>query len=242
MRILVVDDEPDLCEILRFNLESEGFIVDCAYSAESALAIIAGGTRYNLILLDVMMERVSGIEMARQLRSSGDSTPVIFLTAMSAESDLLAGFDAGGDDYVTKPFSFPTVLARIRAVMRRSEGRSDADGVDNTLQSDGLFVDIKRKSVSVDGVPVSLTKKEYMILTLLMQNAGHHLTRERILDAVWDNDTYVNDRSVDVHIARLRKKLGRAGNGIVNHTGFGYIFNNQVKGPESYTAIKDKES
>ena len=228
MRILVVDDEPDLCEILRFNLESEGFDVECAYSAESALETLAQGTRFNIILLDVMMERLSGVEMARQLRSSGDNTPVIFLTAMNTESDILAGFEAGGDDYVTKPFSFPTVLARIRAVLKRSESATEPDGGDVFLRSGSMCVDLQRKTVMVEGRQIGLTKKEFMILTLLMHNAGQHLSRERILEEVWDNDTYVNDRSVDVHIARLRKKLGNAGNSIISHTGFGYVFNEKV--------------
>lgn len=213
MRILVVDDEPDLCEILCFNLESEGYKTDRAYSAEEALSLIASaGQTYYLILLDVMMESMSGFEMARRLRAQGDNTPIIFITAKTLESDQLEGFASGADDYIAKPFSFPTVLARVRAVLKRS--------VNGTT---GLHIDPIRKTVSVDGAPVSLTKKEYMILSLLMSHKDQHFTRQEILDQVWDDDTYVSERSVDVHIARLRKKLGKEGDKIVNHSGFGYI-------------------
>lgn len=217
-RILVVDDEPDLCEILCFNLESEGFEAERAYSAEAALQMLEHGASFDLILLDVMMERMSGIDMARHLRSTGVDIPIIFLTARTAEDDQLDGFAAGGDDYVTKPFSFPTVLARIRAVLKRASTTSNND----MLSFGQLTVDVKSKTVAIDGVQVSLTKKEYNILILLLQNQGQHFSRQQIMDSVWDDDTFVGDRSVDVHVARLRKKLGSCGEYIVNHTGFGY--------------------
>lgn len=217
-RILVVDDEPDLCEILCFNLESEGFEAERAYSAEAALQMLEQGASFDLILLDVMMERMSGIDMARHLRSTGVDIPIIFLTARTAEDDQLDGFAAGGDDYVTKPFSFPTVLARIRAVLKRASTTSNND----MLSFGQLTVDVKSKTVAIDGVQVSLTKKEYNILILLLQNQGQHFSRQQIMDSVWDDDTFVGDRSVDVHVARLRKKLGSCGEYIVNHTGFGY--------------------
>lgn len=220
-RILVVDDEPDLCEILCFNLENEGFEADRAYSAESALAMIDRNGVYDLILLDVMMEQMSGLEMARRLRGRGDNTPVIFLTARSTESDQLDGFESGGDDYITKPFSFPNVLARIKAVLKRSSSQT---GDETVVVFGSIAVDTATKTVTVDGAPVSLTKKEYSILLLLLQNRGCHLSRQQIIDGVWGSDIFIGDRSVDVHIARLRKKLGKAGESIVNHTGFGYTF------------------
>ena len=198
MKILVVDDEQDLCEILRFNLEAEGFEVDTASSAEEALDMVGAG--YNLYLLDVMMDRMSGFEMAKHLREHGDDTPIIFLTARDAHDDQLQGFGIGADDYITKPFAFDTVLARIRAVLRRSSKTSEAE-------------------ISVSA---SLTKREHMILKLLQQNHGHFLTRGEILAAVWPGDAYVGERSVDVHIARLRKKLGTDGEKIINKSGFGY--------------------
>lgn len=193
-RILIVDDEEDLCEILRFNLEAEGFLVETAHSAEEALAL---DTRYDLMLLDIMMERMSGIEMVEHMRAEGDNTPVIFLTALGDHDAQLRGFSVGADDYIAKPFSFDTVLARVKAVLRRTSLASPASSV-------------------------SLTRREQLILDLFRQQPGKFFTREEILAAVWPGDTFVGERSVDVHIARLRKKLGSDGNRIVNKTGFGY--------------------
>ncbi len=195
-RILVVDDEEDLCEILRFNFEAAGFEVDTAHSAEEALPLCGGG-RYVLLLLDVMMDKMSGFEMAQKLRAEGDNTPIIFLTARDAHDDQLQGFGVGADDYIAKPFSFDTVLARVKAVLRRSSATSITSAT-------------------------SLTRREHLILELFRQHPGRFFTREEILEAVWPDDTLVGERSVDVHIARLRKKLGAEGQRIVNKTGFGY--------------------
>ena len=200
-RILVVDDEEDLCEILRFNLEAEGYEVETANSAEEALELITHhSSLITLILLDVMMDKMSGFEMAQRLREAGDNTPIIFLTARDAHDDQLQGFGVGADDYITKPFSFDTVLARVKAVLRRSN---------QNIQSN-------------QSTPNSLTKREHLILELFRQQPGRFFTREEILAAVWPDDTFVGERSVDVHIARLRKKLGAEGQRIVNKTGFGY--------------------
>ena len=202
-RILVVDDEQDLCEILRFNLEAEDYEVDTAASAEEALEKVEGGKRgvdgYDLLLLDVMMGGMSGFDLARRLRECGDQTPVIFLTALGGHDDQLQGFDAGADDYIAKPFSFDTVLARVKAVLRRSQNNQ------NILNNQN-----------------NLTRREHLILQLLADHPGRYFSREEILDAVWPDDTLVGERSVDVHIARLRKKLGAEGQRIVNKTGFGY--------------------
>ncbi len=197
-RILVVDDEEDLCEILRFNLETEGFEVETAGSAEEALEML--GAHFDLILLDVMMDRMSGFEMAKELRRRGDNTPIIFLTARDAHDDQLQGFGVGADDYITKPFSFDTVLARVKAVLRRSNSTSISS------------------SISIAG----LTRREHLILQLFQEHPGKFFTREEIIAAVWPDDTCVTERSVDVHIARLRKKMGTEGQRIVNKTGFGY--------------------
>ena len=201
-RILVVDDEEDLREILRFNLEAEGFEVETAASAEEALEREARDQRseVSLILLDVMMDRMSGFEMAQRLRESGNQTPIIFLTARDAHDDQLQGFGVGADDYITKPFSFDTVLARVKAVLRRSS--------QNTLSN--------------QNAPSTLTKREHLILQLFQEHPGRFFSREEILKAVWPDDAYVGERSVDVHIARLRKKMGSEGQRIVNKTGFGY--------------------
>ncbi len=196
-KILIVDDEQDLCEILSFNLQSEGYETDTAPSAEEAFALVDAGRRYDLLLLDVMMDRMSGYDLAALLRSRGDNTPIIFLTARDAHADQLQGFAAGADDYITKPFSFDTVLARVKAVLRRSAPSTPAE-------------------------PDCLTKREHLILDLFRQHPGRYFTREEILAAVWPGDALVGERSVDVHIARLRKKLGAEGSRIVNKTGFGY--------------------
>lgn len=196
-KILIVDDEQDLCEILSFNLQSEGYETDTAPSAEEALALVDAGRRYDLLLLDVMMDRMSGYDIAALLRSRGDNTPIIFLTARDAHADQLQGFAAGADDYITKPFSFDTVLARVKAVLRRSAPSAPAE-------------------------PDCLTKREHLILDLFRQHPGRYFAREEILAAVWPGDALVGERSVDVHIARLRKKLGAEGSRIVNKTGFGY--------------------
>ena len=201
IRILVVDDEEDLREILRFNLEAEGFEVETAASAEEALVGFKFQvSSFSLILLDVMMDRMSGFEMAQRMREAGDNTPIIFLTARDAHDDQLQGFGVGADDYITKPFSFDTVLARVKAVLRRSSSSSLSSSTSLT----------------------SLTRREHLILNLFRQQPGRFFTREEILAAVWPDDTLVGERSVDVHIARLRKKLGSEGQRIVNKTGFGY--------------------
>ena len=197
-RILVVDDEEDLREILRFNLEAEGFEVSTAGSAEEALGVLS--QRFDLILLDVMMDRMSGYEMVERMRQRGDNTPVVFLTARDAHEDQLQGFGVGADDYITKPFSFDTVLARVKAVLRRSS----------------------ISSITSNTSLPSLTRREHLILQLFRENPGRYLSREEILTAVWPDDTLVGERSVDVHIARLRKKMGAEGQRIVNKTGFGY--------------------
>lgn len=201
-RILVVDDEQDLCEILRFNLEAEGYEVATAASAEEALG---KGGGFDLLLLDVMLGGMSGFDLARRLRECGDQTPVIFLTALGGHDDQLKGFDIGADDYIAKPFSFDTVLARVKAVLRRSQ---NIPIIPNILNNPNL--------------QNNLTRREHLILQLFLEHPGRYFTREEILNAVWPGDTLVGERSVDVHIARLRKKLGADGSRIVNKTGFGY--------------------
>ena len=200
-KILVVDDEEDLREILRFNLESEGYTVETAASAEEALSKLGiRNSEFGIILLDVMMYKMSGFEMAEELRRRGDNTPIIFLTARDAHDDQLQGFGVGADDYITKPFSFDTVLARVKAVLRRSNQNNQSN----------------------QNTPNTLTKREHLILQLFREHPGQFFTREEILKAVWPDDAYVGERSVDVHIARLRKKMGAEGQRIVNKTGFGY--------------------
>ena len=224
-KILIVDDEQDLCEILQFNLESEGYEVDTANSAEEGLKKL--NSQHMLILLDVMMEDMSGFQMANKIRKElNNDVPIIFLTAKDTENDMLTGFNVGADDYITKPFSLKTVLARIKAVLKRTS-KNEIESDDQTVFAyNGLELNFETKIIKIYGSEVQLTKKEFMILALLTKSPKRFFTREQILSQVWDDDTYVTERSVDVHIARLRKKLGNVGECIINRTGFGYSFDN----------------
>jgi len=219
-RILIVDDEEDLLEILQFNLSSEGFEVDTVISAEEALNKPL--ENYHLILLDVMMGGLSGYKLADIIRKERQlEVPIIFLTAKASENDLLTGFNVGGDEYIIKPFSIKEVIVRINAILKR--GRIIPEPV-HVLQSGNLILDLGRKLVSIDDEPVSLTRKEFEILTLLLRNQGKFISRQEILDRIWSNDVIVTERNVDVNIARLRKKIGNYGNSIVGRSGYGYCF------------------
>ena len=206
-RILVVDDEEDLCEILRFNLEIEGYEVDTAYSAEEALKLDLA--TYNLLLLDVMMGEISGFKMARILRQDMATAriPIIFLTAKDTENDMLTGFNLGADDYISKPFSIRQVIARVKAVLRRTSEQGKEKEMER-LEYKTLILDTKRIKASVDGAEIPLTKKEFEILRLLLENKGNVFSREEILSRVWKDEVYVLDRTIDVNITRLRKKIG----------------------------------
>lgn len=224
-RILVVDDEPDLREILEVNLEGAGYEVDTASSAEEALDML--GPQHDLILLDVMMGGMSGFAMAKKLRTElKNDIPVIFLTAKDTENDLLTGFSAGGDDYIPKPFSIHEVLARVAAVLRRHKSPAkDTEANENKIVSlGGIEIDTSTKTVTAGGGKVMLTPKEFGILKLLMCEPGRVFSREEILERVWRNDTLVLARTVDVHIARIRTKLGEEGKQITNRQGYGYCF------------------
>lgn len=224
-KILVVDDEEDLCEILKFNLEIEGYEVDTAFSAEEALKMDIAS--YQLLLLDVMMGEISGFKMASILKKEEKTAdiPIIFLTAKDTENDMLTGFNLGADDYISKPFSIRQVVARVKAVLRRT---SDKEKVPENeyLKYETLSLDTKRIKASVDGQEVPLTKKEFEILKLLLENKGNVFSREEILSRIWKDEVYVLDRTIDVNITRLRKKIGPYGKNIVTRLGFGYCFEN----------------
>lgn len=218
-RILVVDDEPDLRDILQCNLEAAGYEVDTAASAEEALPLMSGNP--DLLLLDVMMGGMSGFAFAQLLREEqGIKVPIIFLTAKDTEDDLLQGFSVGADDYISKPFSLQEVLARVKAVLRRSIKENSAA----KAEMEELQLISARKVVCIGGAEIPLSKKEFGILQMLAQNPGRIFSREEILTEVWQNESYVLDRTVDVHIAHVRKKLGEMGNRIVNRQGHGYCF------------------
>lgn len=221
-RILVVDDEDDLCEILKCNLEMEGYKVDTANSAEEALKLDL--TQYNLLLLDVMMGEISGFKMARMLKADKDTAniPIIFITAKDTENDTITGFNLGADDYISKPFSLREVIMRVKAVLRRTANLQLKDSEE--LQYKGLVINVPQKKVTINGEEVSLTKKEFEILLLLLQNSGRVFSREDILSKVWNDEVYVLDRTIDVNITRLRKKIGEYGKHIVTRLGYGYCF------------------
>jgi two-component system, OmpR family, alkaline phosphatase synthesis response regulator PhoP len=217
-KILVVDDEKDLCEILQFNLEIEGYEVETANSAEEAIKKPL--EEFNLILLDVMMAGMSGFRAADTIRKQKMlNIPIIFITAKSDENDILTGFNIGGDDYIQKPFSLKEVIARVKAVLKRGK-----INLFEKLTYSGLEIDNEKKIATIDGQVVNLTRKEFEILFLLLKRKGSYLSREKILDLVWNDDVIVTERNVDVNIARLRKKIGKYGNFIKGKTGYGYLF------------------
>ena len=218
-RILVVDDEEDICAILKFNLSKEGYEVVTANSAEEALTLDIAS--FNLLLLDVMMGGMSGFELTGKLKTDPKTAgvPVIFITARDTEDDAVEGLDLGADDYISKPFSIREVVSRVKAVLRRTAAIPDA--------STGIFIDDEKKVVTVDGAAVALTRIEYEIFRLLFTNKGNVFPREDILSKVWPDDVIVTDRTVDVNITRLRKKIGEYGNRIVSRHGFGYLYEEQ---------------
>ncbi len=222
-RILVVDDEQDLCEILLYNLHAAGFEAEAAYSGEIAWDKITNGKCFDLLLLDVMMPGMSGFELAERLKADEQTSriPIIFLTAKDTEDDTLTGFGLGADDYVTKPYSVREVVARVKAVLARSQSNTIAE---TSISFEGLVLDLGKKATMVDGESVSLTKTEFELLGLLLRHRGQVFSRQQIFDAVWPEDVVVSDRTVDVNITRMRKKIGRYGSYIVSRQGFGYVF------------------
>lgn len=222
-RILVVDDEEMLCEALRFNIEEEGFDVDVAYSAEEALALDLSS--YSLYLLDVMMGDISGTQLAKIIKNREDTKniPIIFCTARDTEEEMVNGLDLGADDYITKPYSIRNVLARIRAVLRRTVTTESAD-IQQSLEYRGLKVFPESKQCMVDGNEIRLPKKEFEILSLMLANKGKIFSREELLTKIWPDQVVVVDRVVDVNITRLRSKIGNYGKNIVTRSGYGYGF------------------
>lgn len=212
-RLLVVDDEETLREGLSTYLEQEGYTVDTSASAEKALEHDIVG--YDLILLDIMMEKMSGIELAAILKENPATAdiPIIFLTAKDKDDDMVAGLQLGADDYIVKPFSIKNVMARIEAVLRRTSGRK---------RQNGIVCDRQMLVCTIDGNVVRLTRKEFEILALFLENVGRIFTRDEIMQRVWPEDVVVFDRTVDVHITRLRNKISPYGRHIISRSGYGY--------------------
>jgi len=215
-KILIVDDEQVIREVLEFNLANEGFSITCAASAEEAMEKLSSD--FSLILLDIMMGGMSGYKFAETLRKKGNTIPIIFLTAKDTENDMLTGFSVGGDDYISKPFSIKEVIARIKAILKREK---------NTEQFifDDFIIDFESKEVYLGSEKIDLTKTEFNILAFLAMNKNRTISREEFIDEIWKETPFITERTVDVHITRLRKKLGKKSSLITNKQGFGYKFN-----------------
>ena len=225
--ILIVDDEETLCEVLRLNLENEGYDVDIAFSAEQALTYDL--TAYSLILLDIMMGEISGIKMAKMLKADVNTAgiPIIFTTARDTEDDMVMGLNIGADDYIMKPYTVRNVVARVKSVLRRTSGQKSASApvaAPEVLQVEGLRLDLEFKRCTVDDTEVKLAKKEFELLAYLIKHRGKICSREQILSRVWSDEVVVLDRTIDVNITRLRSKIGAYGSYIVTRSGFGYGF------------------
>ena len=222
-RVLVVDDETDLCDILKFNLEAEGYYVTTTNSAEEALE--KNVARYDLLLLDVMMGGMSGFALARLLKANPKtaSVPIIFLTARDTENDTVTGFNLGADDYISKPFSLREVMVRVRAVLRRT-AVDNGEEQQHLITYQGIVMNLDKKTVTIDGEEIAFTKTEFELLHLLLDERGRVFSRQELIDRVWPKDVLVLDRTVDVNITRLRKKIGRFAKCIVTRLGFGYYF------------------
>ena len=221
-KILVVDDEETLCEVLKLNLENEGYDVDTAYSAEQAL--LMNLTQYSLILLDIMMGEISGIKMAKMLRSNIETAniPIIFCTAKDTEDDMIMGLNIGADDYITKPYTIRNIIARVRSVLRRStQHKHEAE---DTICFDKLKINLRFKRCTIEEKDIRLTKKEFEMLALLAANRGKIFSREEILSKIWSDEVVVLDRTIDVNITRLRQKIGQYGEYIITRSGYGYGF------------------
>lgn len=224
-RILVVDDEPTLCDTLKFNLELEGYQVDIAYSAEEALALDL--KQYALVLLDVMMGEISGLQMAKIMKKSPElsSIPIIFCTAKDTEDDMIGGLEIGADDYIAKPYSLRNIMARVKTVLRRVHQAPDPPNkTRKTISYEGLVVEPDTKRCFVDGKEVKLPRKEFEILCLLMANRGKIYSREDILREIWPDNVIVLDRVVDVNVTKLRSAITPYGKYIITRSGYGYGF------------------
>ncbi|MBO7240054.1 MAG: response regulator transcription factor [Bacteroidaceae bacterium] len=226
-RLLIVDDEETLCEVLKLNLENEGYDVDIAFSAEQALTLDL--KQYSLILLDIMMGEISGIKMAKILKADVTTAdiPIIFCTARDSEDDMIMGLNIGADDYIMKPYTVRNVIARVKSVLRRTsghKGKGTQTEKTNILQVEGLVLDLEFKRCLVDNIEVKLTRKEFELLAYLISHRGKILSREQILSRVWSDEVVVLDRTIDVNITRVRSKIGTYGSYIVTRSGFGYGF------------------
>ena len=241
-RILIVDDEEDICMILSYSLQKAGYETLIAHSAEDALTLLSpiadNQSPISLILLDIMMDGMSGLEMAEKVKSENGNVkgenhlpPIIFLTALSDEDTVLQGFKLGADDYISKPFRVPEVIARVGAVLRRTSEQGAKSQESRQISNDniifeGIVVNKADMSLTIDGEMVVMTRKEIELLCYLLTHRGQILSREHLLNNVWDSNGFVLERTVDVHITHLRRKLGQYGKYIKTKSGYGYLFEN----------------
>jgi DNA-binding response OmpR family regulator len=220
-KIFIVDDDPNICEILSYNLISEGYETVLAYSAEEAFGKLSSD--FSLILLDIMMGGMSGYQFAQTLRSLQNEIPIIFLTAKNTENDMLTGFSVGADDYISKPFSLKEVSARVKAVLKRRQTKLVPTA--NKFIFKDIIIDFDIKEVTIAGKSAKVTKTEFEILAFLVKNQDHIYSREELINHIWEKSPYITERTVDVHITRLRKKLEEYASLISNKSGYGYRFN-----------------
>ena len=224
-KILIVDDEPNICEILEFNLANEGYQITTAHSGEEALTKLTSD--HSLILLDVMMSGMSGYKLAETLRRKDNHTPIIFLTAKDTENDMLTGFSVGGDDYISKPFSIKEVLARVKAVLKRQTPTEKSTNEKRQLVFNDIIINLELKEVQIGEQIITLTKTEFELLAFLAENQERIFSRAELIDKIWSETPCITERTVDVHITRLRKKMGDYGKLISNRSGYGYRFRTQ---------------
>ena len=233
-RILVVDDEEDLCEILQFNLEQAGYIADVAYSAEEVIEKKLYD--YDLFMLDIMMGEISGFKLAMHLKKTDicANTPIIFLTAKDTETDKLRGFSVGADDYISKPYSINEVMARVKAVLNRTarknitfttdSGKAVKPDQDEILEFEDLKLNLTQKNLFIKGVEIPLTKREFELLKLFLKCRNMVLSREQLAEEVWKEESFIQGRTIDVNITRLRKKIKPYDKNLITRQGYGYIF------------------
>lgn len=233
IRILVIDDEESYCEILKYNLEKEGYEVDTADSAESALGYDL--SIYHLMIVDIMMERLSGFDFAKRVRNvpATENTPIIFCSALNSEDETVMGLNIGADDYITKPFNNAEVIARVRAVLRRTQVNKqiEINASKSKYEPDITFktmrINRNEKACYIDGVEIQLTRKEFDLLLFFLTHRERIHSREEIMRQVWGSEE-VTKRAIDTNITRLRKKLGIYGDNIATRLGFGYGFKAEV--------------
>ncbi len=226
VKILVVDDEHSICELMKINLEIAGYSVDMAFSAEAALEMPL--EEYSLMVFDIMMGEMSGLELVSRIRSDKRiaDVPIIVCTALGNEEPLVEGFSRGADDYIRKPFSMREFVSRVRRLLERTGRQAKTEP--KRVEYETLSLDMELKSCTIDGEEVSLTKKEFDLLCLFLSNPNKIFSREELLNRIWEANTYVIDRTIDVNINRLRKKMGRYGAMIVTKQGYGYGFKKDI--------------